>query len=297
MARIRSIHPEACESDDLARISDAAERTWWRLLIHTDDEGRGKDHPQLLASKLYPVVDSKTATDVDRHMWEFVAAGLLIRYEVSGQRLYWVATFEKWQKPKRKVPSKLAAYDPNSDGCSRRVPPMQGACHPHAPPVVGEGEGVGGGELLGGAHAPLTTDATPTKPLNGWTYSRTLGTWAEANGMPCPDTATTRSARGLWLLDVLHKTLPADTDHAKQAGRNTAAKVVADYLADVTGRPLQNEGWALLGRTVKEVGSVETLRSVAVACESGAGLSPPHDTDPLALFKYAMKVRSNGVAR
>ena len=50
MAKIRSISPNACESHRLGAITDPAERLYWRLQTHCDDQGRAVDDPRVTAA-------------------------------------------------------------------------------------------------------------------------------------------------------------------------------------------------------------------------------------------------------
>lgn len=149
MPKIRSIHPDACESEKLLALSDGAERTLWRLTTHSDDDGRGVDHPKLLANKLYPLDDTKTGDVLDDHLDELVKVGMLVRYQVDGKRYYEVHDFTDWQKPKYKADSKLPAPE---DGTT--FPPSSPDVDPIGPPsspdvphgvggVTGEGDGDG----------------------------------------------------------------------------------------------------------------------------------------------------------
>lgn len=160
MGKIRSIHPEACESEKLTALSDGAERTLWRLGTQSDDEGRGLDNPKLLAAKLYPLDDRKDADTIDAHLWELSDAGMVVRYEVDGKRYYEVHDFTDWQKPRHFTPSKLPPPSDGqvrtSDGGSTHVGhESDGRTH-----GVGGGVGGGGGVGEGGDDA----DASPPAP-------------------------------------------------------------------------------------------------------------------------------------
>jgi hypothetical protein len=146
MPRIRSIHPDACDSDKLSRLSDSAERTFFRLLTHTDDEGRGEDRPNLLASKLYPISDDKTADTIDSDLDELQAVGLLARYRVNGKRYYAIPTFGDWQKPRHPTASKLPPpddADPEPDDTTTDERRNGTAKRRKAPAGVGGGVGEG----------------------------------------------------------------------------------------------------------------------------------------------------------
>jgi hypothetical protein len=166
MAKIRSIHPEACESADLERLSDGAERTWWRLLTHTDDEGRGKADPQLLAAKLYPLHADKDAGEIKAHLSELVDAGLIVTYTAGGKDYYAVPTFGDYQKPKYRSSSKLPP-PPDSP------PPVTPRSSPDRPPI---GSTPSPGIVTGGDRTPVgrggsarTVEPCPDRPPIGST--------------------------------------------------------------------------------------------------------------------------------
>ena len=169
MPRIRSIHPDACDSEKLSSLSDSAERTFFRLLTHTDDEGRGEDRPKLLAAKLYPLHDDKDAGTVDADLDELQSIGLVVRYEVGGKRFYAIPTFTDWQNPRHPTASKLpgpedADMPAEDDGASEAPSDSPTADEGNATAdrrkaPAGVGGGVGGGE---GVVAP--PEASRKKP-------------------------------------------------------------------------------------------------------------------------------------
>lgn len=108
MARIRSIWPSICQSEDMANIPAELERTFTRLWTHCDDEGRAVDNPRLIKAALYPLVDAQSWEVVDRELENLAQRGLIARYEVDGVRLLQVLAWGKYQKPQKPVPSKLA---------------------------------------------------------------------------------------------------------------------------------------------------------------------------------------------
>lgn len=118
MPRIRSVHPEICDSEELAQISAAAERTYVRLWTHLDDEGRIADRPKVLAARLYPVHDDVGPAEVDHDLEELATAGLVIRYQVDGAAYLAVrGSWDRWQRPQNPKPSAIppppgSAVDP-----------------------------------------------------------------------------------------------------------------------------------------------------------------------------------------
>lgn len=148
MPRIRSIHPEACDSDKLAALPASAERTLWRLITHTDDDGRGEDRPKLLAAKLYPLVDDMDADAVDRDLADLEAVGLVVRYEVDGRRYYAIPTFGEWQSPRHPKPSRYPEPPPVTAVRGNRTAERGNDTADRRKPTAGEerrGEEVGEG--------------------------------------------------------------------------------------------------------------------------------------------------------
>lgn len=145
MARIRSIHPDLLVSETMAGISAGLERTFCRLLIHCDDQGRALDNPRLLKAALYPLHDDVTSQRLDAEMEELVKVGLVRRYEVGGSRYLCVPSWDEYQHPRH--PSEARIPEPPEPP---ELPPEgygetpQASRQTHA--SVGVGEGVGEGE-------------------------------------------------------------------------------------------------------------------------------------------------------
>lgn len=108
MARIRSVYPEICLSETMARVSANLERTFVRLWTHCDDHGRCVDNSLLIKAAIYPLHEDVTAEKLNDELYELEDAGLIIRYEVAGKRLIQVRSWDEYQHPNRPKPSKLA---------------------------------------------------------------------------------------------------------------------------------------------------------------------------------------------
>lgn len=175
MARIRSIHPDALKSDKLAALSPEAERCWWRLITHLDDEGRGEDDPGLLSAYLFPKIASADERAVDGWLAEMATVGLLVRYEHKGKRyLGDVYRWGDYQKPQRPTPSRV----PKPPRVLR-----ESSASPQGVLPIGEGGEVGG-EIGEGE------DLAPTPARRDVLFEAV----AEACGVDW--TALTPSARG-----------------------------------------------------------------------------------------------------
>ena len=100
MSRIRSIHFNACKSEKLQAASAEAERCYWRLLPHCDDEGRAEDDPRNLRSEMFPIAEPPLPADVvDGWLEELCKLELIVRYEINGKRYLQVTRWHDYQKP------------------------------------------------------------------------------------------------------------------------------------------------------------------------------------------------------
>lgn len=146
MPRIRSIHPDACESHTLARLSNRAERTWWRLLPNTDDHGRGRFDPVTLRSKLYTASPHVTVDDIANDLAELHQAGLVVVYRNGGRTYYLVRSWGEYQKPKHQAESRHPG--PTDTGSERIEPDPDPTGEDSDPtdPTELEGEGEKEGE-------------------------------------------------------------------------------------------------------------------------------------------------------
>lgn len=108
MARIRSVHPDICLSEPMARLSASLERTFVRLWTHCDDYGRCVDNSLLIKAAIYPLHEDVTADKLDDELDDLKDAGLIFRYVVAGRRLIQVRSWDEYQHPNRPKPSKLA---------------------------------------------------------------------------------------------------------------------------------------------------------------------------------------------
>ncbi|MEV0445347.1 hypothetical protein AB0I84_23530 [Streptomyces spectabilis] len=117
MARIRTIKPEAFESEDLASVSITAERTFFGLLTQADDSGRHRDHPAIIAGRLWALRPEHSATHVAQDLEELAAAGLICRYTgCDGRNWLHVVTWERHQKIDRPSASRLPRCPQHQSG-------------------------------------------------------------------------------------------------------------------------------------------------------------------------------------
>lgn len=151
MPRIRSVHPDICQSEKMAQLRAELERTFVRLWTHCDDEGRCEDRPRILKAALYPEHVKITAESIDRELDELAAHKLIHRYEQDGRRYIQVRSWDEYQHPQRASKSKYPpppATLPDDSGTPPRELPAQ----------EGEGEGAGDGEGEGAGEGAATKD-------------------------------------------------------------------------------------------------------------------------------------------
>ncbi len=159
MAKIRSIHPTACDSRKLAAISSDAERLFWRLQCHCDDAGRIEDEPAIIGAKCVPLI-GWSADRIDVLLAELASVegtpgtetGLLVRYATEGRHWIEIRLFRKHQRPRWPKESTIPGM---SDGCPTYVRRQSdGSPTPvgHMSPQegVGVGVGVGVGDAVAG---------------------------------------------------------------------------------------------------------------------------------------------------
>lgn len=132
MARIRTIKPELCTSQSVARLSRPARLFFVLLLTEADDEGRFVDAPRRLAGALFPWDDDVDAHDVDGWLKEMAAEEIIVRYSTPAGDF---AAFGNWlahQKVQHPAPSRF---------------PTPPSCIPHETLMKSSGQEVGSRKL------------------------------------------------------------------------------------------------------------------------------------------------------
>jgi hypothetical protein len=115
MARIRSIKPEFCVSEQLAECSPNARLVFVLMWMFCDDQGIHPAKPKTLKAEIFPM-DDFTGEQVAGWVGELVAAGLLSEYTV-GSVPYWIVTgwdkHQKIDKPSAKHPRPVGEDSPS----------------------------------------------------------------------------------------------------------------------------------------------------------------------------------------
>lgn len=109
MARIRSLKPEAFQSESLAEVSVYAERTFFGLSTQVDDRGRIADKPAVINGALWPLRPEHSAVELEGELQELECAGLVCRYVgCDGRRYLHLVTWDQHQRVDRPSKSRLA---------------------------------------------------------------------------------------------------------------------------------------------------------------------------------------------
>ncbi|MFF1782026.1 hypothetical protein [Streptomyces virginiae] len=203
MARIRTIKPEAFESEDLAAVDVTAMVTFFGLLTQADDSGRFRDHSAVIAGRLWALRPEHTPAHVAGDLEQLAEAGLVCRYTgCDGKSWLHIVTWDRHQKINRASESRLPrcptheAAKPCGE-CDRpqcrtqiraAASPRQPTPEAHQAPAGA----VGGGDSVT-AHGVLTRTVPSVSPASTLTVTgATLaqGAEIEAESVPCPPPAS-----------------------------------------------------------------------------------------------------------
>lgn len=206
MARIRSVHPDICESATLAKATASAERTFVRLWTACDDHGRTKGDPRLLKGKLYPLHDDITANAVADDLDELAGLGLIRRYTVGGTALIDIPSWDEYQHPNKPAASKLPGFPGDVEEIPEPPQTPAGIPRDSETPAVGVETGVGEGEgVLCGTAAPPAP-----KPTDDPVKARAHELAVFAFEQPVkPDIANARNGPFVAVLQLLERRLRA----------------------------------------------------------------------------------------
>ncbi len=111
MARIRMIKPEFFDDPDIGELSSAARLVFIGLWTQADREGRLRDEPKRLRTRILPY----DRTDMDVILNQLAAGGFISRYADGDERVIQVTNFLRHQIPGRdEPPSEFTAPDGSS---------------------------------------------------------------------------------------------------------------------------------------------------------------------------------------
>ena len=98
MARIRSIKPEFWTSEQIAECSPNARLMFVGMWNFSDDYGVSPASCHRLKTQIFPS-DPFTKDQIQSWVTELIEQKLIVEYEVSGEKYWWVTGWDKHQKP------------------------------------------------------------------------------------------------------------------------------------------------------------------------------------------------------
>lgn len=108
MARIRSLKPEAFQSETLANVSLEAERTFFGLSTQADDRGRFRWQPKTLNGILWSERGNHAVGDFELELKELQAEGAICHYVGCDGKTYGhLIKWDSHQKVDRPTPSRV----------------------------------------------------------------------------------------------------------------------------------------------------------------------------------------------
>ena len=107
MARIRSIKPDAFESDTLSQVPRGVRWTFAGLWTYCDDDGRGRDNLRLIQAALYPLDADVTLDVVADDLKQLESVGAICRYVADGRDYLHIPAWVEHQRVSHPTPSKL----------------------------------------------------------------------------------------------------------------------------------------------------------------------------------------------
>lgn len=121
MPRMRTIKHGFFTSEQLADVSFDARLLFAGLWVLADRQGRLEDRPRKIKAELFPYEEVPVNSRLD----DLQRVGLIVRYEVDGNRYIQITGFSKHQSPHPKEPTSV-------------IPPVPEACKDDAEKINGE---------------------------------------------------------------------------------------------------------------------------------------------------------------
>lgn len=138
MARIRTLKPEAFQSETLGEVSVSAERTFFGMSTQADDRGRLPDKAAVINGALWPMRPHHTVADLEAELVELAHAGLICRYTgCDGKRYLHLVTWDshhKIERPSRSRNPMCWRHPVGSEGFVEYCGKHKGDCQ-----ILGEG--------------------------------------------------------------------------------------------------------------------------------------------------------------
>ena len=137
----RILKESICTSENIDQLSAFVETVFYRLIVSVDDYGRIDARPKLLASKLFPLKDVRSA-QIEDALRALTSAELVSTYTVDGKPFLQMNTWDRHQNiraKKSKCPSPEDADEVNTSASNcmqmqANVPVIQSNPNPNTNP-------------------------------------------------------------------------------------------------------------------------------------------------------------------
>lgn len=131
MPRKRTISPEFFTDEDIGDLHPLERLLFIGMWCHADKAGRMKDKPRTIKSCCLPYDD----VDIDAAIGKLAERGFIIRYEVGGEQVIQIRTWERHQNPHHtEKDSDLPIFTPlNNGSCTVKQPLFNGVHTSHVP--------------------------------------------------------------------------------------------------------------------------------------------------------------------
>ena len=254
--RIRTIKPEFWRSEDIAALSIEDRLLFIGLWSYVEDNGVGRDEPQLIQCDLYPL-DTFTEASVRTHggLMRLSQQGLITRYEgPDGRRYLQINSWDKHQKINR--PSKPRFPQYNAENCAL----TEGSLSPHCALTEGSlpEQGTGNREQGTGKDTPFRPphETEPADTASAETQTVSADAAPATANTSKPSTAKkpsprARSSRGTRLPDGWQPDQAlADWTRANAPAAANALEVerFRDYWQSLSGQRAVRADWAATWR-------------------------------------------------
>ena len=246
--RIRTIKPEFWRSEDIAALSIEDRLLFIGLWSYVEDNGVGRDEPQLIQCDLYPL-DIFTEASVRTHggLMRLSQQGLITRFEgPDGRRYLQINSWDKHQKINR--PSKPRFPQYNAENCTLTEGSLSPHCTltegslpeqgtgnreqgtgkntPFSPPHETEAAETASAELVTVAADAAPATANPSKPSkpskaskargarlpDGWQPDQALADWTRTNAPAAANAVEVERFRDYWTAQPGSKGRKTDWD-------------------------------------------------------------------------------------
>ena len=225
--RIRTIKPEFWRSEDIAALSIEDRLLFIGLWSYVEDNGVGRDEPQLIQCDLYPL-DTFTEASVRTYggLMRLSQQGLITRYEgPDGRRYLQINSWDKHQKINRPSKPRFPQYNAENCALTEGSLPEQGTGNreqgtgkdtPFRPPHETEPAETASAETqtVSADAAPATANtskpSTAKKPSprarssrgtrlpDGWQPDQALADWTRANAPAAANAVEVDRFRDYW---------------------------------------------------------------------------------------------------